>query len=252
MRKLCLLAVVFAPLALAESVSVEPHSLLRLPASSSVLQLQRLEVADYGTLLIPANLTELSIEQLQLGHEARIAVVPGEQELRLRALHAQLGTGSQILARGAPGTHQKAARAGRNLDVQLQSIDAQELNIDARGGAGADGYAGLDGGNGQAPGCTWGSAGRGSNGDNGGDGLPGASGANVRLRLPASFAGDAIKVRTDGGQGGAAGIPGRAGAGGKSKGCLVYRAEGGQSGREGLPGRAGEAGAAGALSVQRF
>jgi hypothetical protein len=252
MRKLCLLAVVFAPLALAESVSVEPHSLLRLPASSSVLQLQRLEVADYGTLLIPANLTELSIEQLRLGHEARIAVVPGEQELRLRALHAQLGTGSQILARGAPGTHQKAARAGRNLDVQLQSIDAQELNIDARGGAGADGYAGLDGGNGQAPGCTWGSAGRGSNGDNGGDGLPGASGANVRLRLPASFAGDAIKVRTDGGQGGAAGISGRAGAGGKSKGCLVYRAEGGQSGREGLPGRAGEAGAAGALSVQRF
>lgn len=252
MRKLCLLAVVFAPLALAESVSVEPHSLLRLPASSSVLQLQRLEVADYGTLLIPANLTELSIEQLHLGHEARIAVVPGEQELRLRALHAQLGTGSQILVRGAPGTHQKAARAGRNLDVQLQSLDAQELNIDARGGAGADGYAGLDGGNGQAPGCTWGSAGRGSNGDNGGDGLPGASGANVRLRLPASFAGDAIKVRTDGGQGGAAGIPGRAGVGGKSKGCLVYRAEGGQSGREGLPGRAGEAGAAGALSVQRF
>jgi len=84
MRKLGLLAVLFAPLALAESVSVEPHSLLRLPASSSVLQLQRLDVADYGTLLIPANLTDLSVEQLRLGHEARIAVVPGEQELGRR------------------------------------------------------------------------------------------------------------------------------------------------------------------------
>lgn len=252
MRKLGLLAVLFAPLALAESVSVEPHSLLRLPASSSVLQLQRLDVEDYGTLLIPANLTDLSVEQLRLGHEARIAVVPGEQELRLRAQHAELGSGSQILARGAPGTHQKAARAGRNLDVQLQSLNAQELNIDARGGAGADGYAGLDGGNGEAPGCTWGSAGRGGNGDNGGDGLPGASGANVRLRVPATFASESIKVRTDGGQGGAAGVPGRAGAGGKSKGCVVYRAEGGKSGREGLPGRVGEAGAAGTLSVQRF
>jgi hypothetical protein len=252
MRNLCLLAALFSPLALAESVSVDAHSLLRLPANSSVLSLERLDVADYGTLLIPANLTDLSVGELRLGHEARIALVPSERELHLYAAHAELGTGSQILARGAPGTHQKAARPGRNLDLQLQSLDAVELNIDGRGGAGAAGYAGLDGGSGQAPGCTWGAAGRGGNGDNGGDGLPGAAGAQVRVRLPASFAAEAIKVRTDGGNGGEAGAPGKAGAGGKSKGCLVYRADGGKAGREGLPGRPGETGAAGSVSIQRF
>jgi hypothetical protein len=252
MRNLCLLAALFTPLAMAESVSVDAHSLLRLPTSSSVLSLERLDVADYGTLLIPASLTDLSVNELRLGHEARIAVVPSERELHLTAAHAELSSGSQILSRGAPGTHQKAARPGRNLDLQFKSLDAVELNIDGRGGAGAAGYAGLDGGSGEAPGCTWGAAGRGGNGDNGGDGLPGAAGAQVRVRLPASFAAEAIKVRTDGGSGGEPGAPGKAGAGGKSKGCLVYRADGGKPGREGLPGRAGEAGAAGSLSVQRF
>lgn len=252
MRNLCLLAALICPAALAESVSVQAHSLMRLPTNSSVLQLDRLDVANYGTLLIPANLTELNVGELRLGHEARIAVVPSDRELRIQARHAELGSGSQILSRGAPGTHAKAALPARNLDVQVQSLSAAELNVDARGGAGADGYAGLDGGNGQAPGCTWGSAGRGGNGDNGGDGRNGGAGAQVRLRLPASFPTHAIKVRTDGGAGGQAGVPGKGGAGGKAKGCLVYRAEGGKAGREGLTGQPGEAGSAGALSVQRF
>ena len=45
MRKVFFLALLVSPIALAESVSVETHSLLRLPNSTSVLQLERL-VAD--------------------------------------------------------------------------------------------------------------------------------------------------------------------------------------------------------------
>lgn len=70
--------------------------------------------------------------------------------------------------------------------------------MDARGGAGAPGYVGLDGANGQEPGCTWGQAGRGADGDNGGDGRPGAAGAQVRVELPRDFPGEQIKVWVEG------------------------------------------------------
>ncbi|WP_166358784.1 collagen-like protein [Pseudomonas akapageensis] len=252
MRKLLVLAALFSPIAMAQTISVDANSLMRLPGNASVVQLDRLEVADYGTLLIPSSLTELNVGELRLGHEARIAIVPGEQELRLYAKHVQLGAGSQITARGAPGTYQKPALPGRNLSLQLQSLSAQELSVDARGGAGAPGYFGLDGANGKAAGCTWGQAGQGADGDNGGDGHDGAAGAQVTLQLPRDFPAQQIKVRVEGGAGGQAGTPGKAGAGGAGKGCLVYRAEGGRSGQPGLPGQPGVAGAAGTVSVQRL
>jgi hypothetical protein len=76
---------------------------MRLPNTASTLQLERLDVADYGTLLIPANVTELTVGELRLGHEARIAIVPSEQALDeshpCRTVRRQ-----PITARGAPGT----------------------------------------------------------------------------------------------------------------------------------------------------
>ena len=161
MRKLCLLALFCCPLAMAQVVKVETNSLMRLPNTASTLQLERLEVADYGTLLIPANVTELKVDELRLGHEARIAIVPTEQSLHLTVRRAELEPGSQITSRGAPGTYLKAAKPGRNLNLRIESLQAETLSVDARGGAGAPGYVGLDGANGQEPGCTWGSAGRG-------------------------------------------------------------------------------------------
>ncbi|POA17152.1 hypothetical protein C1886_23445, partial [Pseudomonas sp. FW300-N1A1] len=208
MRKFCLLAALVSPLAMAQVVTVETHSLVRLPTTTSVLQLERLEVADYGTLLIPSNVTELNVGELHLGREARIAIVPGEQSLQLKVSRAQLDTGSQITSRGAPGTYLKAARAGRNLNLRIASLNAPELSIDARGGAGAPGYVGLDGGNGQEPGCTWGEAGRGADGDNGGDGRAGAPGALVRVELPRDYPEQQIKVLVEGGVGGVAGAGG--------------------------------------------
>ncbi|MCQ9422579.1 collagen-like protein [Pseudomonas sp. LJDD11] len=252
MRKLLLLATLCSPLAMAQDIQVQSHSLLRLPASGTVLQVQRLEVADYGTLLIPGGVTDLKVEQLLLGHEARIAIVPGSQPLNVLIGTAQLGTGSQITARGAPGTYQKAPTPGRNLTLRIQALQAEELSVDARGGTGAPGYVGLDGANGQAPGCTWGSAGRGYDGDAGGNGHDGAAGGQVRLELPLGFAAERVKVNVDGGAGGAAGEGGKPGKGGESKGCIVYRADGGKAGTAGAAGQAGAAGPAGVVNVQRF
>ncbi|AZE47053.1 Collagen pro alpha-chain precursor [Pseudomonas chlororaphis] len=252
MRKLCLLAVLCSPLVQAQVVTVETHSLMRLPNTTSSLQLERLEVADYGTLLIPSNVTEVKVGELRLGREARITIVPGEQSLQLNVAHADLEAGSQITSRGAPGTYQKVAKPGRNLNLRIASLQAGELSVDARGGTGAPGYVGLDGANGEEPGCTWGRAGRGADGDNGGDGQPGAAGAQVRVELPRDYPAEQIKVWVDGGAGGVAGAGGNPGAGGKSKGCFVYRADGGKSGRPGAEGHPGPAGPAGSVTVQRL
>ncbi|WP_422422633.1 collagen-like protein [Pseudomonas sp. GZD-222] len=252
MRKLVLLAALFSPLVLAESISVAPHSVLRLPNKSSVVHLQRLDVADAATLLLPASLVELKVDELRLGQEARIAIAPAESTLLVEVAHAQLAEGSQIAARGAPGTYERAAKAGRDLDVQLHAVQAPLLAIDARGGAGAPGYVGLDGANGKAGGCTWGQASRGANGDNGGDGHDGAAGGRVRLALPADFPAERIKVQLDGGAPGVAGAAGKPGAGGASKGCLVYRTAAGKSGKPGVPGQPGLAGNSGELILQRL
>lgn len=252
MRKLCLLAAFCSPLAMAETITVEPHSLMRLPSQTSVLQVERLEVQDYGTLLIPSGLTEVKVDQLVLGHEARIAIVPGRQPFSLRVINSQLGTGSQITARGSPGTYEKAPLSGRNLTLRMEHLQGEELFVDARGGAGSPGYVGLDGANGTAPGCIWGSAGRGFDGDNGANGHDGAAGAQVRLELPQAFPAERIKVDVQGGAGGLAGAGGKAGKGGASKGCIVYRADGGKAGRVGEAGQPGAAGPAGALTLQRL
>jgi hypothetical protein len=252
MRNLCLLAAFISPLACAQVVSVETNSLMRLPNTASTLQLERLEVADYGTLLIPSNVTEVTVGELHLGREARIAIVPSEQPLEFKVHRAELSEGSQITARGAPGSFQKAARSGRNLNLQIKALNAPQLLVDARGGAGAPGFFGLDGANGQDPGCTWGQAGRGADGSDGSDGQPGAPGALVKLEVPRDYPADKIKVQVAGGAGGLAGPGGKPGAGGQSKGCLVYKADGGKSGRPGADGQPGPAGAAGSVTLQRL
>ena len=136
MRKVLLLALLVSPVALAQSVSVETNSLMRLPSSTSVLQLERLEVAAYGTLLTPATISQVTLAELHLGRDARTAMVPGNTALQLHAGNAQLDHGSQITSRGAPGTHEKPAKAGRDLTLRINSLSAEELSVDARGGAG--------------------------------------------------------------------------------------------------------------------
>ncbi|MDU9402275.1 collagen-like protein [Pseudomonas sp. zfem004] len=252
MHKLMLLAALAAPLAQAESLEVAAHSMLRLPNKSASVHLEQLRVADSATLLLPATLTELKIDRLELGRDARIAIAPAERDLSISAASAHLGEGSEISAPGAPGTYERAARPGRNLDLRLQALEAEQLVIDARGGAGAPGYVGLDGGNGKPGGCTWGQASRGANGDNGGNGHDGAAGGRIRLALPDGFAQERIMVRLEGGAPGKPGAAGKAGKGGASKGCLVYSTAAGANGLPGQPGEPGAAGAAGELILQRL
>lgn len=247
-----LLSALSSSLVMAQNLSVEPHSLMRLPSNTSALQLDRLEVADYGTLLIPAGLTDVRVGQLVMGHEARIAIVPSAEPFKLQVARGDFGSGSQITARGAPGTFEKAPLPGRSLNVQIEQLNADVLSIDARGGAGSPGYVGLDGGNGKDPGCTWGSASRGFDGDNGSNGHEGAAGALVRLELPQSFPDDRVKVNVQGGAGGLGGEGGRGGKGGASKGCLVYRADGAKSGKNGEKGQNGAVGPAGSVSVRKL
>ncbi|CAM4042712.1 hypothetical protein CCOS865_01391 [Pseudomonas reidholzensis] len=252
MRKLMLLVAFASPLVQAESLEVAAHSVLRLANKANSVHLQHLQVADSATLLLPASLTSLKVDHLQLGRDARIAVAPADAPLSIEAGTARFAEGSEITATGAPGSYERAARPGRNLDVQLHALEADRLAIDARGGAGGPGYVGLDGANGKAGGCTWGQASRGADGDNGGNGRDGAAGGRIRLAVPAGFAQERIVVRLDGGVPGKPGAAGKPGAGGASKGCLVYRTDAGAKGKPGEPGQPGLAGAAGELILQRL
>jgi hypothetical protein len=74
----------------------------------------------------------------------------------------------------------------------------------------------------------------------------------VKLEVPRDYPADKIKVQVAGGAGGLAGPGGKPGAGGQSKGCLVYKADGGKSGRPGADGQPGPAGAAGSVTLQRL
>ena len=175
MRNLMLLAALFSPLALAQAViEVAPHGVMRLPTTASTLHIERLRIAEHGTLLIPANLTEMRIAELHLGRDARIAIAPAEQAFRLEVASGEIASGAQISARGAQGSSEQPALPGRNLSLRLQVVTVESLLVDARGGNGAPGYAGLAGANGKPGGCTWGEASRGHDGLDGGDGQPGA------------------------------------------------------------------------------
>jgi hypothetical protein len=253
MRSLVLLAALFSPLALAQVViDVAPHGVMRLPASVSMLHVERLRIAEHGTLLIPASLSEMRVAELRLGRDARIAIAPADQVFRLEVASGEIASGAQISARGARGTPQQPALPGRALSIRLQAVVAESLLLDARGGSGAPGYTGLDGADGQAGGCTWGQASRGHDGQDGGDGQEGAAGAQVRLELPVDFPAQALQVRLDGGAGGVAGQAGQGGRGGLSKGCWLYSTQGAGDGRPGQAGKAGAAGPSGRVDLLRF
>lgn len=243
MRKCLAFAAFFSPLVFAETViEVESNAFMRLPSNVSVLLLDRLEIADHGTLLIPSGLTEIRVAQLRLGREARLAIAPSEQVLRLEVADAEIANGAQISARGAQGRAEKPALPGRNLSVRLQAVTLEN----------APGYAGLAGADGKPGGCTWGEASRGHDGLDGGDGQPGAAGAQVRLEVPQGFPVEQLQVMLAGGSGGQSGIPGAGGQGGASKGCWLYSTDGAHDGKPGQAGRAGESGPAGALDIVQF
>jgi hypothetical protein len=253
MRKTLALALLFSPLTLAQAaIEVSANSMMRLPAVGSALNVDRLEVADNGTLLIPAGLTEIQIGQLILGQQAHLSIAPGESPVRLQVDSATLGNNALISARGAQGTYTKPATAGRSLTLRLNEITEGELVVDARGGKGAPGYAGLAGADGKPGGCTWGQASKGHDGLDGGDGQPGGEGAKVRVEVPESYPLEQVRVLVAGGAGGEPGQAGEAGKGGASKGCLVYSTSAAAAGKPGLSGQPGSSGTDGQVDIVQF
>jgi hypothetical protein len=120
MRSLLLLAALCSPMVLAQAlIEVESHALLRLPATTDVLSIERLSIADNGTLLIPPGLTEIRVSELRLGREARIAIAPSERPFRLHVGRGDFAAGAQISARVGPGSRLKQSVPGRTLRIRL-------------------------------------------------------------------------------------------------------------------------------------
>ncbi|SNS17759.1 hypothetical protein SAMN05216255_1626 [Pseudomonas segetis] len=242
-----------SPLALAQTlIKVEPNSMMRLPAVTSVLMLERLEVADHGTLLVPAGVSEIRVAHINLGPAARIAIAPSEGSFRLEAATGDIASGAQITARGAPGTFERPAVAGRTLAIRLEDVTTESLIIDVRGGKGTPGYAGLAGANGKAGGCTWGQASQGFDGYDGGDGQAGAPGGHLRVEVPQAFPTERLTIRVEGGEGGQAGSAGAGGTGGASKDCWIYATNSARNGRPGQAGQTGAMGAPGSADIITF
>ena len=135
MRSFALLLCLFAGTSLAATqVTVPSNTLMRLPVASSSLQLERLEVADQATLMIPATVTELHIGELLMGRDAHIGVAPSDQPLRLVVEDANIGPGAWISAKGAAGTYTRPATAGREIKLKLHKLTFESLTLDVRGG----------------------------------------------------------------------------------------------------------------------
>lgn len=252
MRNLCWLAVLGCSWAVADAqVKVEANTMLRLPASGASLVLTRLEVADNGTLLLPASLNELKVTELRLGRDAHLGIAPSGQAFSLQVQRAEFAAGSHISARGAAGTRKKPATVGRDLNLRLASAQVSDLTLDVRGGAGAPGHNGKDGLAGESGGCLWGQATAGESGQAAGDGQPGAAGGQLRVEVPMDFPEQALTIKLHGGAGGQAGVAGRAGRGGAINNCWVYDADGGSQGRPGAAGKSAGAGADGSFKLLR-
>lgn len=177
MRRLCLLALLASPLALAEtSVTVDTNSFIKLPALTGTLSLDRVVIADHGTLVVPASITELKVGELRMGRDARIGIASADQPFRLEVTQGEIATGGHITASGAAGSMKKPASDGRDLTLRLGTVAVDELTVDVRGGIGAPGYSGLAGADGKSGGCLWGQASRGHDGQNGGNGGEGGQG----------------------------------------------------------------------------
>ena len=235
--------------AFASDLKVDSHSVLRLPASSEVLQLEKLHVAEQGTLLVPANVTELHIGHLGLDVGARLGIAPSDKPLKVTVAHASIAQDAQILAHGAAGSAERQASSGRELYLSFAALESDSFVIDVRGGRGQPGRDGLDGAHGEAGNCTWARASAGENGQSGEDGQPGASGGVVHLTVPASAPVERIQVLLEGGAGGYAGAAGKAGRGGGAKDCLMYSVAGAADGSDGRSGQVGVNGPDGRLHI---
>jgi len=234
-----------------QAFQVPENGLLRLPNLGQQVQLQKLDIAKGGKLLVPASIEQLTLTDLIMGEDARISVAPRNTEFVLILKKAQFADGSVLAAVGSHGDVGVPGGRGTDLRVVIESTKIENLVIDTRGGQGGDGWPGAAGEQGKDAACWGFGSSSGTDGGDGSNGLPGGDGGNIILSLAESHWLEVIDIRQQGGDGGQAGAAGTGGQGGSEARCWLYslgeNASSGQAGQAGLPAQAGRAGI---LSVQ--
>jgi len=233
-----------------KSYDVAENSFLRMPSTQKLVTLQRLDVGRQGTVLIPAQIEKLVVEQLTLASLARLSIAPRETAFELLIKRAQFADGSTVSARGSDGDVGVPGGRGADLHIEIVSGHIDNLIVDTRGGRGGDGWEGMNGESGRDAAC-WGlQAGMGRNGQDGGNGLPGGDGGNITVVLGEPEWLDVIDFLQIAGIGGQGGRGGQAGAGGDAADCWAYSVKASYRGKAGEPGVAAHNGSQGILRVQ--
>ncbi len=244
-----------------------------------------LNIAAGATYTITAAETDLVLDSLAVGDNARITFADGVEQWRLTVKRAVIGRGVTIDGRGSNGANGRdgisaegvadecenglpgqPGSGGLNggdavaIDLQLGIAAIGSLNVLAGGGSGGIGGAGGNGQNGGPPGyCRGGDGGAGGPGGAGGNG---GRGANVAVNYwavgeaPAAGSYDRqIKVLVEGGSagdGGVGGVGGKGAEGAYRKGPGARRwLAAGDNGVNGNNGAGGEQGRDGQLRVQQ-
>jgi hypothetical protein len=245
-------------------------------AVAGFVQAADLTVAPGQTYVVGPAQSDLRLDHLALGDNARITFAPGVSSWRVYARQATIGQNVVIDGRGAAGG---LGAAGAERSGRAKSCD--------EGRAGGSGGAGVGGGNGVGMSLWWGvetlgsltiqadggaggnggaggrgqdggpanfcEGGRGGAGGIGGAGGAGGKGGDVTLAYfagaKAASYGERIRIST---RGGTPGNPGTGGAGGSGNDGKFQRSPGGSDRwfRGGEPGLAGTAGAVGAPGAQ--
>jgi hypothetical protein len=246
-------------------------------------------VATAADLTVPAGQTytvsaaqsDLRLDRLTLGDNARITFAPGVTSWRVYAKQASIGQDVVIDGRGAAGAtgaagldRDDAAKdcddgraggsgapglpGGKGVDLNLwwgiETLGSLAIQADGgAGGAGGRGGRGQDGG--KVNRCD---GPRGGAGGEGGDGGAGGSGGAVAFSFAPSGKAASLTDRiTVSSQGGSGGTGGAGGPGGAAKEGKFQRTttgdrwfQGGQAGAAGRAGAAGVAGSNGAVTLQ--
>ncbi len=234
-----------------QAFQVPENGLLRLPNLGQQAQLDKLDIAKGGKLLIPASIEQLTLAELTMGKDARISVAPRGSEFVLILKQAQFSDGSVLAAVGSHGDVGVPGGRGTDLRLVIESTSIENLVIDTRGGQGGNGWPGSAGESGKDAACWGFGSSAGTDGGDGSNGLPGGDGGNIILSLAESHWLEVIDIRQQGGAGGQAGAAGAGGKGGGEARCWLYSlGESANNGKTGQAGQPAQAGRAGILSVQ--
>lgn len=252
LRRLVLLGALCLPtLTQAESLQLDTGAMLRPVVSGTSWTLERLVLKAGSTLLVPAQVDTLRVDELVLERGAQLSLSPATGIFRIDAERAHFADGSRILGNGARGAVGVAGSAGVDLTLRVQQLQLDGVDIYLRGGPGGAGWNGVPGENGRQASCYgWRKSASGSDGGNGHPGASGGRGGNLLVQTRSAVDATRLRVVQEGGAGGDGGQGGAGGLSGDTRSCWVYQRAGSAPATDGLPGPQGPAGPSGKTDVR--